>query len=125
METFQSLCQALHISFKCVVDIDYIAQGGDLVPDLSEDQMLNVHEMRELERILPNIEDELLKKFLDQKVLKVKMKDKKKCLASKILEKMSSDSDYNLQVLSKITDLRKDDIFVLQYGMLEHYFDKD
>jgi len=128
----EKICKDLNISFKTVVDLDYLFDG--FPPDLNEDELQKITEYKELEKILPSIEaqNEILGKFLKEKILPkiLKTTDQngnkiKLCPSSKMIEKIKGDSDYKKRVKEKIEELKSENIFVLNYGMLENYLDQN
>ena len=119
----QEMCTQLGIRFKSIVDLDYLRNYPDLLPDLSEAELEYIEEI--------GILNGLSKKTDNEKVLKeiIKIKNKiisesLKCLSSKILHKMSQDKGYEEKIKTKIEELKSESTFVLSKGVIEDYLDE-
>jgi AAA15 family ATPase/GTPase len=124
LERAKKVCSVLGIKFKAIVDLDYIRNFADLIPELTDIEVSSLTEIKELDQILSLITEEKLKK----EITKVKngiLTNKLKALSSKIVIKMGLDTSYKTKVEAKIVQLKQDGIFVLPSGMLEDYLDED
>jgi predicted ATP-dependent endonuclease of OLD family len=124
LEIAKKVCGDLKINFQVIVDLDYLEKFDECLPNLTEEELEKLDEVKILNSQIEKIKDEKTKKVLEKFRNKIQ-KDNKICLSSKILLKIESDENYKKIVDKKIEDLKKENIFVLQYGMLENYLDKN
>lgn len=126
LETAKGICEKLKIDFMAVVDLDFLFKRyPELRISLPQEDIDNIEEVVELNKFLSQTKmDEKLKKSLE-KFRNDIYSDGKKCQCSKILSKISSDDVYKALLFTKIEELKKEKIFVLPNGSIEHYLDKD
>lgn len=123
LERVRKVCIELGIEFKAVVDLDYLRNFEELIPDLTDEEMASLAELKELDQMLNIVTEEKLKK----EIIKVKnsiLTNKLKALSSKIIIKMSIDASYKGDIEIKIAQLKEERIFVLPSGMLEDYLNE-
>lgn len=125
IETASKIFNDLNIHSYSIVDLDFLSEHGCSPEELTYEEVQNIEEYRELDLLLPKIESPVLAKFLKDKVLKEKIYQAKKCLCSKMLLKIESDVSYKKSVETKIEEFKKQRVFILRYGMIEHYLDKN
>ncbi len=121
----KDICGQLEIKFKTIVDLDYLRDFPELLPDLSAEEIEYIDEISTLNKIIANLgsdSEKLLKEF--KKVKKQIIENPLKCLSSKILYKMSNDTAYKTKVEKKILDLQGNKIFVLSKGTIEDYLNE-
>jgi len=125
LKRIKNMCDQLEIKFKIIVDLDYLRNFSELLPDLSTEEVEYIDEIATLNEIIANLgsdSEKLLKEV--NKIKKQIIEEKLKCLSSKILYKMSNDALYKESVEKKILDLQQDRIFVLSKGIIEDYLNE-
>jgi len=124
LERVKTVCSALNIKFKAVVDLDYLRNYANLIPDLTAEEISSLEEIKELDGMLQLTSEEKTKKEIS-KIKNSISENKLKLLSSKIKAKMGTDVKYKGEIDKKISELKKDNIFVLPSGMIEDYLDSD
>ena len=120
LDRMRGFCNSLKIGFKAIVDLDYLRNYPDLIPDLENGETEAMEEIKQLNKMIESTESEKLIKEINKLKDKIE-KDKLRCLASKMLIKMQSDYDYKLKIEAKIAELKEENIFILPNGLLEDY----
>lgn len=121
----QKICEDLKISFKTIVDLDYLV--GKFPPDLTAEEIKRITEYEELEKVLPlaKMQSEILEKFLREKVQPKILSTANLCPSSKMRKKIEMDFNYENKIKEEIIKLKSKNTFVLYYGSLENYLDED
>ncbi len=124
LERVKTVCLALNIKFKAVVDLDYLRNYKNLTPDLTEEEISSMEEIKELDSMLQLTSEEKTKKEISKVKISIS-ENKLKLLSSKIKTKMGTDAKYKGEIDVRINELKRDNIFVLPSGMIEDYLDSD
>lgn len=120
----KEICETLGIEFTTIVDLDFIWRYPDFLPNLTSEELNNINELKIVDKLIAEIEDEKTIKILDD--LRNKIVDKNKCISSKIVAKMETDDEYKTMVEIKIDELKKKNkINVLSRWMIEDYLDDE
>lgn len=122
-ERIEQICKELNIELIRLVDLDFISKYENLKPDLSEEEIVELEELKALEQIKVSQNNPKLTKEVDKLMASMKKKSQK-MMSSKIKLKMKVDETYKTTVLDKISELKDDNIFVLKNGMIEDYLDE-
>lgn len=122
LQRVENICKDLALPFKAVVDLDYLRNDPELLPDISDIEIESLKEVNALDEIISTTKNEIIKKEANK--IKDKIKQNDLCLlSSKIKSKVSTSSDYAIKVSAKIEALKNDGIYVLPNGVIEDYLD--
>lgn len=122
LKRVKGVCDELKISFRAVVDLDYLYYKG-LSPDLTPEELEHIDEVATLNEIMGKTTCEKTIKEI-KKIRDGITGNLQKCLGSKIKYKMSRDTVYKETVESEITRLKSENIYVLPKGVIEDYLDE-
>jgi predicted ATP-dependent endonuclease of OLD family len=120
----KDVCSQLGISFKCMVDLDFLRKYPELLPTLTQVELEFLDECKTLSSMEQTATDPKIIKEIG-KIKKAIIDNGLKSLSSKIKLKMSSDIDYKAAVLSKIAELTAQGVCVLSNGVIEDYLDEN
>lgn len=120
----KKVCDELEIQFKAIVDLDYLRNYPDLIPDINQQEIDSLDEIVSLNEIVNATTDELVKKEAAKIINKIE-KEQLCLLSSKIKSKMSSDSAYAAKIVAKIESLKTLKTYVLPNGVIEDYLDEN